>query len=858
MADAIEARVTATRACRSASRDARHTTLKLFWQKPGGYKTVFSFVSAILEGVSTTKWCLQCLDERSPAARKSVESQAGAAASPPLQPAPTDKRPAENNPLDFLLEVSLEPDASADVAASNSSDAGVFRSVEAAGRVFERSPCFSWLLIKAVEAERSSSSDYDSCPQAAAAMELLLGDVVGEGSFAQVKQGVRKHTGEKVAVKILKDEFDEPLDFLREVSICSSLVHPNIVRLVDVLVKPKRTLVFAWAGPTLYEACRKHVVSKANWTAVALQLLAGTAYFHAKFLAHTDLKPKNMCWENGRLTIVDFGQAIVTIPGFRAYYETKQIEKTGLPYGTLNYRSPEVLCGDAAWERPMDIWAAGLVIAEVWSSQNKRPFLAVNSAVDALMSIFCKFGSPEMADLPYFQQLPRFSKQFPVVKPKPLDEVFEEPVPDDCAVFFRGLLCLSPSQRWTSSFAMKHLAGLIAAAAGMRPGVSLAPLVAVAASAPLPAALAAAAAHMQPGVSSAPFAASLASGSSGLPAVVASPSLPAAVATSVSALQPMRLVCEGQTSTFQGSRGPFAIKEGYLAADVLQWLENGLSDEGWSWDKKQPRDRWVEFGNKLEICGHVASLAKRPGLSLNGKDADQPLAPHVVAFALAFKKVNVFSLSALDSRVRHCVLELKKQKVHVGENGEQLLAVAAYTWAWDLAALQVMKSGDREDPIHFDGGASFFHAGITIRGKRTLFCRHGGPASKKKKGRRTDQPSTVAETSKGSPVREPEMQVLADAGHVYIGCLCGPEHYVQHHPVAEHDLYPSRLGPVEITVLLRSRVFRQARGSTQAQGPVPLLLWQALAPVVSEVLKEQLWMLPDLAACQAELAKLKG
>ena len=857
MADAIEARVSATRACSSASRDARHSTLKLFWQKPGGYKTVFSFVSAILEGVSTTKWCLECLDKRSPAARKSIESQAGAAASPPLQPASTDERPAEKDPLDTGVaeQVSLEPDASADVAARSSSDAGVFRSVEAAGTVFERSPCFSWLLIKAVEAERSSASDYDSCPQAAAAMELFLGDVVGEGSFAQVKQCVRKHTGEKVAVKILKDEFDEPLDFLREVSICSSLVHPNIVRLVDVLVKPKRALVFAWAGPTLYEACRKRVVSKANWTAVALQLLAGTAYFHSKFLAHTDLKPKNMCWESGRLTIVDFGQAIVTIPGFRACYETKQIEKTGLPYGTLNYRSPEVLCGDAAWERPMDIWAAGLVIAEVWSSQNKRPFLAVNSAVDALMSIFCKFGSPETADLPYFQQLPLFSKQFPVVKQKPLDEVFEEPVPEDCAVFFRGLLCLSPRQRWTSSFAMKHLGGLISAAPGMRPDVSLAPLVAVAASAPLPAALAAAAAHMQPGVSPAPFAASLASGSSGLPAAVASPSLPAALATSVSALQPLRLVCEGQTSTFQGVRGPFAVKEGYLAADVLQWLENGLSDEGWSWDKKQPRDRWVEFGNKLEICGHVASLAKRPGLSLNGKDAHQPLAPHVVAFAIAFKKANVFGLSALDSRIRHCILELKKQKVHVGENGDQLLAVAAYSWAWDLGALQVMKSGDREDPVHFDGGASFLHAGITIRGKRTLFCRHEGPASKKKKGR-TDQPSTVAETSKGSVVRQPEMQVLAEAGHVYIGCLCGPEHYVQHHPVAEHDLYPSRLGPVEITVLLRSRVFRQARGSTQAQGPVPLVLWQTLAPVVSEVLTEQCWMLPGLAACKAELANL--
>ena len=116
MADAIEARVTATWACSSASRDARHTTLKLFWLKPGSYKTVFSFVKAIL-------------GERSPAARKSVESQAGAAASPPLQPAPTDERPAEKDPLDTGVaeQVSLEPDASADVAARSSSDAGVLK-----------------------------------------------------------------------------------------------------------------------------------------------------------------------------------------------------------------------------------------------------------------------------------------------------------------------------------------------------------------------------------------------------------------------------------------------------------------------------------------------------------------------------------------------------------------------------------------------------------------------------------------------------------------------------------------------------------------------------------------------------------
>ena len=413
------------------------------------------------------------------------------------------------------------------------------------------------------------------------------------------------------------------------------------------------------------------------------------------------------------------------------------------------------------------------------------------------------------------------------MNPKSLDDIFGEPVPDYFADFFRGLVCLSPAQRWTASVAMKHLAGLIAAAGE------------------------------QQGVSPVPLAASVASGSSGPLAVATSATLPGAVASAGVSPQPMHLVREGDTTTFQGHRGPFALREGYLAADVLQRLESGISDEGWSWAKKQTPDRSVEFGNKLEICGHVSSLAKRPGLSLNGRDAEKPLAPHVVAFALALKSANVVAISSLESRIRNRILELKQNKVHVGDNGAELLAVAASSWAWDVAALQVMKSSDRDDPVHFDGGASFLHAGITIRGKRTLFCRHGSPASPEQKGC-PDRTDALADSSEGGAVRWPELPVPAAPGHVYIGCLCGPEHYVQHHQVADHDLFPSWLGPVEITILLRSRVFRQARGSTQAVGPVPKKLWQALAPVVSVALEEELWRLPDLVACEAELAKLKG
>ena len=167
-----------------------------------------------------------------------------------------------------------------------------------------------------------------------------------------------------------------------------------------------------------------------------------------------------------------------------------------------------------------------------------------------------------------------------------------------------------------------------------------------------------------------------------------------------------------------------------------------------------------------------------------------------------------------------------------------------------------MKSGEREDPVHYDGGASFLHAGITLRGKRTLFCRHGAPVSNKQK----DSPGRTdarAKSSAAKAVRWSELPVIASPGHVYIGCLCGPEHYVQHQQVAEQELFPSRWD--------RSRSqsccgagFSDTLAEARRHRPVPKKLWDALAPVVATVIEEETWKLPDLVACEAELAKLKG
>lgn len=64
----------------------------------------------------------------------------------------------------------------------------------------------------------------------------IEGDL-GQGSFATVKGGVNKKTGEKVAIKIIqKGQLNEEdlMALQNEIEIMANVDHPNIVKLYDI------------------------------------------------------------------------------------------------------------------------------------------------------------------------------------------------------------------------------------------------------------------------------------------------------------------------------------------------------------------------------------------------------------------------------------------------------------------------------------------------------------------------------------------------------------------------------------------------------------------------------------------------
>mmetsp|Transcript_53645 Transcript_53645/g.73543 ORF Transcript_53645/g.73543 Transcript_53645/m.73543 type:complete len:82 (+) Transcript_53645:91-336(+) len=61
--------------------------------------------------------------------------------------------------------------------------------------------------------------------------------VIGEGSFASVRKGRSKATGEKVAIKIIQKRTmteEDRIALQTEIEILKQVDHPNIVKLIDV------------------------------------------------------------------------------------------------------------------------------------------------------------------------------------------------------------------------------------------------------------------------------------------------------------------------------------------------------------------------------------------------------------------------------------------------------------------------------------------------------------------------------------------------------------------------------------------------------------------------------------------------
>ncbi|KAL0104053.1 hypothetical protein PUN28_017031 [Cardiocondyla obscurior] len=214
---------------------------------------------------------------------------------------------------------------------------------------------------------------------------------LGDGTFGSVVLGERIDTGEKVAIKRMKRKYyswEEAMN-LREVKSLKKLSHANVVKLKEV-IRENDVLyfVFEYMKENLYQLMkdRDKLFPEPVIRNMVYQVLQGLAFMHKHGFFHRDMKPENLlCMGPELVKIADFGLAreIRSRPPYTDYVSTRW------------YRAPEVLLHSTTYNSPIDIWAVGCIMAELYTF---RPLFPGKSEIDEIFKICSVIGTPDKDD----------------------------------------------------------------------------------------------------------------------------------------------------------------------------------------------------------------------------------------------------------------------------------------------------------------------------------------------------------------------------------------------------------------------------------------------------------------------------
>ena len=275
--------------------------------------------------------------------------------------------------------------------------------------------------------------------------------VVGDGSFGIVYKATSIKTGEIVAIKKIKKKFyswDECMS-LRELKSLRKLNHPNIIKLKEAIkVNDELHFVFEYLDQNLFQMYNQMRDNGKTFTenqirSIIYQAALALAYMHKHGFFHRDLKPENLLVHKEYVKVADFGLAreIRSRPPFTDYVATRW------------YRAPEILLKSTNYNSPVDIFALGCIMAELYTLS---PLFRGTSEMDQIYKVCSILGAPTQTGWSEGYKLAaQMGFNFPQYPAVPLNSIIPNAC-DDAIQLISEMIKYDPNKRPSAQQVLQH------------------------------------------------------------------------------------------------------------------------------------------------------------------------------------------------------------------------------------------------------------------------------------------------------------------------------------------------------------------------------------------------------------------
>jgi len=250
---------------------------------------------------------------------------------------------------------------------------------------------------------------------------------LGRGTFSIVREGIHRETKQKYALKFIDKKYVDREDMLlltREIDIMKKVDHENVLSLKEIFETQKQlalVMELVTGGELFFKIVDRGSYSEKDAANIVRQIVNGVKYLHSLGIAHRDLKPENLLCsgdaDNMKIKIADFGLSKIFAGG-------QQLETS---CGTPDYAAPEVLTGEHAYDKSVDLWSVGVITYVLLCGY--PPFYATSQPA-------------------LFEKIIKANYDFP-----PAEWDF---ISDTAKDFVRNLLVLNPQKRLTAEECLMH------------------------------------------------------------------------------------------------------------------------------------------------------------------------------------------------------------------------------------------------------------------------------------------------------------------------------------------------------------------------------------------------------------------